>query len=395
MSPADRPLRIALFTYATQPRGGVAHAIELANALHDLGHDVLLHGLDETGRGFFREPRAPARAIRVAPHANGIVSYVQSRIGAYVAAWDPATPAFDVYHAHDGISGNALATLVASGAIPHFTRTVHHADDFTDATLAALQDRSIRSAQTCLVVSDVWRERVRELFDVAATPVTNGVDLVRFAPLPASERARTRKRFGFTGSPLYLTVGGIEARKNTLGMLEAFAAVRREQPDARLVVAGGASVFDHSTYRRAFAARAETLGLEIGSSVVVLGVVPDVDLPRLLASADALVFPSFTEGFGLVVLEALASGVPVVTSALAPFTEYLDDECAILVDPHDVAALAAGMREAVEAPSRARRIPAGHLVASRYTWAAAAALHVARYEETIDARNALRYSLAR
>jgi len=190
-------------------------------------------------------------------------------------------------------------------------------------------------------------------------------------------------------------VGGIEARKNTLGMLEAFAAVRREQPDARLVVAGGASVFDHSTYRRAFAARAETLGLEIGSSVVVLGVVPDVDLPRLLASADALVFPSFTEGFGLVVLEALASGVPVVTSALAPFTEYLDDECAILVDPHDVAALAAGMREAVEAPSRARRIPAGHLVASRYTWAAAAAMHVARYEETIVARNALRYSLAR
>ena len=394
MPSVDRPLRIGLFTYATQARGGVAHAVELANALHDLGHDVVLHALDESGRGFFREPRAPYRRIVVEPHSGGIATYVRSRVASYLDAWDPRTPPFDVYHAHDGISGNALATLVERGAIPSFTRTVHHADDYTDPTLDELQERSIRSAEACFVVSDVWRTRVRERFGIEAKRVGNGVDLARFVPATAAERARTRKGFGFGGGPLFLVIGGIEARKNTIGSLEAFAEVRRTLPSAQLVIAGGASVFDHSAYRKAFAARAETLGLELGSPVVFLGVVPDAEMPNLIAAADALVFPSLMEGFGLVILEALASGVPVVTSAIAPFTEYLDARSAILVDPHDHRAIATGMREALDPRVRARRIEAGADVAARHTWAGVARAHITYYEETIVARNALRCALA-
>jgi hypothetical protein len=58
MPSADR-LRVALFTYATQPRGGVLHALALGEALHDLGHEVVLHALDDGGRGFIRAPRCP------------------------------------------------------------------------------------------------------------------------------------------------------------------------------------------------------------------------------------------------------------------------------------------------------------------------------------------------
>ena len=68
-------------------------------------------------------------------------------------------------------------------------------------------------------------------------------------------------------------------------------------------------------------------------AVVCLGPVPDADMPALYRLADALVFPSVKEGFGLVVLEAMASGMPVVTSRIAPFTEYLDDDDVVWCDP--------------------------------------------------------------
>lgn len=393
----ERPLRIALYTYATQPRGGVAHTIELGNALHDLGHDVVLHALDEGG-GFFRTPRCSIRTIAVAAHGGDITSFVRARIAAYVTELDADTreeKPFDIHHAHDGISGSALATLAERGRIAGFVRTVHHADDFRDPVLAAIQARSIVAARACYVVSDCWRDDVRARFGMDATRVTNGVDAVRFVPADGAERARTRRRFGLAGEPLLLSIGGIEARKNTLGTLEAFARVRERRPNAQLVIAGGASVFDHSSYRRAFAARAEELGLELGSSVIVLGVVADAEMPRLVAASDALVFPSLTEGFGLVVLEALACDIAVITSAIAPFTEYLTDREAELVDPHASEAIAAGILAALEPATRARRIAAGRAVVERYAWATSARTHVARYEETIGAGNTVRGALAR
>jgi glycosyltransferase-like protein len=387
-------LRVALYTYATQPRGGVAHAIELGNALHDAGVAVLLHALDEGG-GFFRSPRCPYRTIAVPPERGDVVSLVRSRIAAYVAALEGSSGTFDIHHAHDGIGGNALATLVERGAIDAFVRTVHHADDFDDGTLAELQTRSIRAACGVFVVSDVWREKVRARFGIEASGVINGVDAARFVPIVARERTRIRHRFGIAGSPMYLAIGGIEARKNSLGILEAFARVRAQHPGAQLVIAGGASVFDHRDYRHTFAARAETLGLEIGSSVIVLGIVADREMPGLIASADALVFPSLTEGFGLVVLEALACDVPVVTSAIAPFTEYVGSDEAELVDPADPESIAAGMLAAIQPVHRARRALAGRAVVDRFSWPASARTHIARYEEILRARDSLRGSLAR
>ena len=387
-------LRVALYTYATQPRGGVAHAIELGNALHDAGVAVMLHALDD-GSGFFRSPRCPYRTIAVRPVRDGIVPLVRSRIAEYVAALERSRAAFDIHHAHDGIGGNALATLVERGTIDAFVRTVHHADDFSDTTLAELQTRSIRAARDVFVVSDLWRDEVRARFGIEASRVTNGVDATRFVPISAHQRERIRRRFGIAGAPVYLAIGGIEARKNTLGILEGFARVCDREPGAQLVVAGGASVFDHSAYRRAFAARAQTLGLEIGSSVIVLGVVADREMPGLIASADALVFPSLTEGFGLVVLEALACEVPVVTSAIAPFTEYVGASEVELVDPADPGSIAAGMLAAIDPALHARRALAGRAVVDRFSWAASARTHIARYEEMLRARDTVRGALAR
>jgi glycosyltransferase-like protein len=381
---AREALRIALFTYSTQPRGGVLHALALTEALCDAGHEAVLYALDDTRRGFIRAPRCATVRVPVGPKAGDMLSYVRGRIEEYVAAWDPATPAFDVYHAHDGISGNALATLVERGAIPSFVRTAHHLDDFGTSEMTALQDRAIRSAERCFVVSEVWRERLEATYGIHATVVPNGVDVERFSPVPASERAALRERLGYGEGPLFLSIGGIEARKNALATLDAFARVRERHPSARLAIAGGASVLDHSAYRRAFEARAAELGLRLGEDLAVTGVLRDDEIVALLRAAHVFVFPSLVEGFGLVLLEALACGTPVVTSAIAPFDEFLTSEDARLVDPRDPDAIANAMLRSLEPGVAATTAVRGPALARRFAWSASARAHVSAYLSATD-----------
>ena len=104
-------------------------------------------------------------------------------------------------------------------------------------------------------------------------------------------------------------------------------------------------------------------------------------MPALFRLADVLLMPSLREGFGLVVLEALASGTPVVVSRIAPFTEYLDAGEAgwVWADPERAGSIASAMVRAAD-PARAaalRRSPPS--VLDRYSWTASAARHVALY----------------
>jgi glycosyltransferase-like protein len=377
-------LRIALFTYSTQPRGGVLHALALAEALCDAGHEAVLYALDDTERGFVRPPRCATVRVPVGPKADDLLSFVRGRIEENVAAWDTSTPRFDIYHAHDGISGNTLATLVERGWIPSFVRTVHHLDEFDTAEMTALQDRAIRSAARCFVVSELWRGRVAATYGIDATVVPNGVDVERFSPVTASERAALRERLAYGDGPLFLSIGGIEARKNTIGTLEAFARVRERHPRARLAIAGGASVLDHSAYRRAFDARAAALGLRFGEDLIVTGVLRDDEIVALLRAAHAFVFPSLVEGFGLVLLEALACGTPVVTSAIAPFDEFLTPDDAQLVDPRDPDAIASAMLRSLEPGVAATTAARGPALAGRFAWSASAREHVAAYLSATD-----------
>jgi glycosyltransferase-like protein len=377
--PARDRLRVALFTYSTQPRGGVLHALALAEALCDAGHEAVLYALDDTEGGFVRTPRCATVRVPVGPKQGDLLSYVRGRIAEYVAAWDPATPPFDVYHAHDGISGNALATLVERGSIPSYVRTVHHLDDFDAAPMAALQDRAVRAAERCFVVSDLWRGRVAATYGIDATVVPNGVDVERFTPVSARAREELRDRLGYGEGQLFLSIGGIEARKNTLATLEAYARVRARHPNARLAIAGGASVLDHAAYRRAFDARVAELGLRFGDEITVTGALRDDEIVALLRAAHAFVFPSLVEGFGLVLLEALACGTPVVTSAIAPFDEFLTSDDAQLVDPRDLGAIARAMLRSLEPDVAEATATRGPALARGFAWSASARAHVAAY----------------
>ena len=118
------------------------------------------------------------------------------------------------------------------------------------------------------------------------------------------------------------------------------------------------------------------------------GLCKDNVLLLLYRAATTLVFPSTKEGFGLVVLEAMASGVPVVTSRVAPFTEYLGDDDVIWCDPFNPAAIAEAMSTSLDARRRERLVARGLDVARRQSWRTTAQAHLAVYDRMREAIHA-------
>jgi glycosyltransferase-like protein len=284
--------------------------------------------------------------------------------------------AHDVHHAQDCLSAAGLLSARGQGRRLTLARTVHHVEAFEDPYLAHCQERSVREAELCFTVSQAARRDVQRTFGVDSVVVGNGVDSRRFSGVLASSLRVWRARLG-PGAPVVLTVGGVEERKNTLRTLGAFARLRAHWPQARLWILGGATVLDHGAYRAEFERARERLPPETRAAIVELGVVREADVPALFGLADVLAMPSLHEGFGLVALEALAAGLPLVASARAPFTEYLDETCAVLVDPLSQEAIAAGLEVALAA--RPARREAGRQRADAHSWAQVATRHVAAY----------------
>ncbi len=380
------PLRIGLLTHSTNPRGGVVHMLELGNALIEAGQQVVVHAPDQSGRGFeLLDPMStPVAFVPVSPGSGDLAALVRQRVREYVAWLRPRGCAFDLFHVSDGIGGNALADLVEAGVIPGFVRTVHHLDDFSDPFLCAAQMRSITAASAVICVSRMWAERVADEMKIEAQIVPNGVNLDRFA-VPASlvDGKWLDATVGSGPGPIFLSVGGVERRKNSINILRAFLLSRPMLPSsARLVIAGGASLLDHSAYRREF----DRLLVQSGAAdtVLITGPIAAGKLTALYRRADALIFPSLVEGFGLAVLEAMACGTPVVTSRQPPFTDYLKKGDALFVDPADPRDIAAAMRRVLVPEERARLKTAGLQRAREFSWSCAATRTLELYRRVVE-----------
>lgn len=382
---SDGALRIALFTHSTNPRGGVVHALEVGEALHDLGHKVVVHAPD-TGGGFFRKVRCGVALVPAAPAKDGVDSMVRQRIAEYVRFLKRSRPTYDIYHAQDGISANALAELAAQNRIRGYLRTIHHLDKFQSPYLRDCQDRSVLTADRCFCVSKTWQTIVKREFGIEPAEAPNGVNTRKFTPGAVAADDEVAARIGIAEGPVFLAVGGIELRKNTVGTLRAFLSILPECPAAQLVVVGGASLLDHAAYRREFQSLLESSGAAAGR-VILAGVVEDRDMPALFRLADALVFPSFKEGFGLVVLEAMASGTPVICPGEPPFTEYLNRGDAVFVTPSDTSSIADAMRYVLDGGAAASLRIAGLAVSRRFTWRASAEAHLRHYHAWLDSHD--------
>ena len=382
-------LRIRIVTYSTKPRGGVVHALSLAEALGERGHDVELWALSADGAAFFRPPRVPAHLVPVERRPGEDVEARILRYAATLAEGLRAAGPADVHHAEDCLSARSLLALRAEGRLPAVVRTVHHVDDFASPVLRECQRASIEDVDHRICVSRHWAEVLEREHGVAAEVIPNGVNAARYADCPLG-RGEAGRRMGWGGRPAVLAIGGIEPRKGSRTLLAAFAAARDALgPGALLAIAGGETLFDYADYRAAWEADAARLGLRVhrgpappaGADVAVLGPVADDAMPALYRAADVFAFPSEREGFGLVALEAQAAGVPVVASDLPVLRELLTpgEDC-LMAAPGDAGALAAALVAAASDEAlRARLAEGGRRTSGRFTWAAAAAAHEAAY----------------
>jgi len=378
--------RIALLTYTTRPRGGVTHTLGLGEALYAHGVDVRVVTLGDPDVGFYRPVAVPTVIVPAPPKLDTLEERVFASIDTLEAGLRELADGVDVFHAQDCISARAAARVRDSGADVQVFRTVHHVDDFTTEALIDCQIRAIEEPDRVFVVSEHWRELLRTDYGREARVVPNGVDVARFADVGDVRRAELRMRAGVRDQFLFLSVGGIEPRKGSEFLIAAMGELCATlTPPPVLAVVGGHSFQDYRAYRAAVLDRAADVGLDLGRDIVELGTVDDEELPHWYRAADALAFPSTKEGWGLAILEAQAAGLPVVSSDLPVFHEFLTDGVdAVMAPVGDARALAAAMREVVaDEQLRIRLATNGHAVAKRYSWAHSAARHAEIYRAAL------------
>lgn len=364
-------MRIALITYSTRPRGGVVHTLALSEALAERGHQVevwtLARGEDTA---FFREvdPRVQVKVVPFPPiEGEDVGARIERSIAALSEHFDSDA---EIVHAQDCISANAM---MDAGTV--CLRTIHHLDEFTTPRLVLCHERAILEPMARICVSRAVAAEVEAGYGLTPTVIPNGVDAARFAFAAGPDGGPARERWRSRLGNYVLALGGIEPRKGSLDLLEAFALLRRDQPDLQLVFGGGETLFDYRPYRARFEQRAQELRVE----PVVLGTLADGDVPPLVAAAGALGFVSTKEGFGLAAMEALAAGVPVVARDLPVVREVFGDSLAYAAD---VDSIAARLSEAV----RGEAVPdpeTGRALAARHRWADAAEHHERFYTELL------------
>jgi glycosyltransferase-like protein len=392
-------LKIALFTYSTKPRGSVIHTVELAEALQARGHQVCIYALDKDNLGFHRSVSCPSKLIPTKPVIDRqlllekkpnyfvddpVDKLIKQRIQEFVDFLAKETEKYDIYHSQDCITANALKILRDREIIPHFIRTVHHIDRFNSPYLQQCHDRSILEPDLCLSVSEYWQQELQKQYRVNAPVVINGVNLQRFSNQVSGEEIELKQQLGIKNYPVYLTIGGIEPRKNSLKLLEAFIAVLTTHPQAQLIIAGGETLFDYEPYRLQFFNLVREHNIKLGESLILPGVITDKYLPVLYRCADAFVFPSIKEGWGLVLLEAIASGLPIITSNIPPFTEFITDESALPIDPNSSQEITIAMLNILNKKAIATILENSQTIPKRYSWDKSAAMHLNFYQSLVS-----------
>jgi glycosyltransferase involved in cell wall biosynthesis len=283
-------------------------------------------------------------------HRKGVYHFTRI-MGCSLMLWRPVHPA--VATVHD------LGPLVWPSERP--ARVV-------DRTLLRLSLLGLRRMDRIVAVSHATARSLVERFGLPGERVRvvhEGVDRQHFQHQPDARRALS-ERFGVPQSPgvgHLLFVGNEAPRKNLGTLLKALAVLKERGLQVRLIKVGAAG---HPRYRSAFLGQIRALGLL--EDVLIVGEVAEADLPLFYGVADALILPSYVEGFGLPVLEAMACGTPVVCANAGAMPEVVGD-AGILVGPQDPRGLAAAIACLLEDSTlHDRLVEAGLQRCQRFSW---------------------------
>jgi phosphatidylinositol alpha-mannosyltransferase len=343
------------------PGGVQAHVRDLAECLLEMGHQVsVLAPVDDADEADLPDYLVPAgRAVPVPYNGSvarlcfGPVSLTRTR------RW-LRKGRFDVLHLHEPTvpSLSMLACFAARGGM---VATFHTATARSRAlqVFGTTLQPGLEKITGRIAVSPAARRVVVEHLGHDAVLVPNGVYVDRFAGAKPLDDLPAGRRIVFLGRI-------DEPRKGLDLLLEALPAIAARVPDVQLLVAGPGDVEDVR----------EAMDPRVADRVHLLGLVSEADKPRVYASGDVYVAPNtHGESFGIVLIEAMATGTPVVASDLPAFRRVLaDGEAGVLFPVGDTAALAASVAALLLDDERRRHLSvAASRVVQAYDWH-----HVAR-----------------
>jgi len=337
----------------TAPGGVQVHVRELAERLRERDHRTLIvaPGPDASSNGVVRIVGRPVRVPyggTVAPISFSPGSW--RRLRSAMRGFGP-----DVVHVHEPFtpSTSMLATLAATTPVVATFHAFLDRSRLMEVSGPILRqiDRRIDAA---VAVSEAAASFVRRVRHGPVEIVPNGVDVARLAePADPPEGLPPGRRI--------LWVNRLDPQKGFGVMVDAFARLARELDDVHLLVAGEGRdrVALHSLSRQA------------RNRVIPLGTVPHDELPRYHAAADVFCSPAVgQESFGIVLVEAMAAGVPVVATDIPGYREVVQDGVdGLLVRPNDPEALAEAIRRVLSEPGLASALAdAGRARAPDFAW---------------------------
>ncbi len=361
------------YTAAARQRAGIGrYARELMTALlkSESVHQYVIFGATgglETGDWKTEIPGDCVR-FRTIPLSDDWIARLWHRLRLPIPV-ETITGPLDIFYSPDFVlppTRHATRTLLTV----HDFSFLHYPEHFVPKLVSYLNQvvpRSVAQADRVLADSEATRA---DLINHLGTPpekvqvLYGGVD-PRFHPEPEpGEDERIRNRYGIGARPYVFSVGTIQPRKNYVRLIQAFANLPTCQlANLQLLIAGGRGWLYEDIFAEA---------KKYSDCVRILGFVDDADLPALYRSAALFAFPSLYEGLGFPVLEAMACGIPAITSNVSSLPEVAGD-AALLVDPLDVDDLAATMTRALEETDlRQGMIERGLVQAAKFTWERAA-----------------------
>lgn len=393
-------MRILMLSWEYPPRviGGVApHVRDLARALTRLGHHVtVLTGCHPGARDVASDRGVHVHRVRSPfPAPPDFTADVMQQNMAFLERGLQlvrAGAAFDIIHCHDWLVAPAGRALKGWLRRP-LVATVHATEFGRNGGLHNPLQRYIGGmewwlgyeAERVITCSRYMRDEVMRVLTLPADKVDvvpNGVDPAEFRLPPAARRQveELRNRLRAAGQAIIFFMGRLVWEKGAQDLIDAMPAVRSRVPGARLVVAGDGPL------RRQLMDRAEGRGL--GSGVCFPGFVSGARRQQLLALADVAVFPSRYEPFGIVALEAMAAGVPVVVGDTGGLAEVVRAGVnGLKAVPGDPESIARCIVSVLTDPGLARRLTSRALdiIVADYDWGAIARRTEGVYRQAVEA----------